>query len=29
MKAQGLPVKGFIVNNYKDTLMERDNVVQI
>ena len=29
MKAQGLPVKGFIVNNYGDTLMERDNVVQI
>ena len=29
MKAQNLPVKGFIVNNYRDTLMERDNVVQI
>lgn len=27
MKAQGLPVKGFIVNNYGNTLMERDNVV--
>lgn len=29
MKAQQLPVKGFIINNYSGTLIERDNLVQI